>query len=126
MEELVGKSLSTSLKVELQHTAMYVGSGDLEVLATPIMIALMENCAMMLIAHTLKDDESSVGIKVSCNHKRATPAGKTITVTASITKVEGRAVDFIIEATDEKGVIGDAIHTRCIINKERFLEKLKD
>ncbi|MEG1634767.1 MAG: thioesterase family protein [Rikenellaceae bacterium] len=126
MDKLIATSHSISLKVEPQHTAMYVGSGDMDVLATPIMIALMENCAMMLLAPSLKDGESSVGTMINCNHNRATPQGKTITATATITKIDGRAVEFLIEATDDKGVIGNAVHTRFIVNKEKFLGKLKD
>lgn len=126
MEDLIGKSLNTSMKIELQHTAMYVGSGDLEVLATPIMIALMENCAMMLLAPSLKEEESSVGTMINCNHKRATPIGKTITATATITKINGREVEFMVETVDEKGVIGNATHTRFVIDKNKFLAKINN
>ncbi|MFI3321082.1 MAG: thioesterase family protein [Rikenellaceae bacterium] len=124
MENLVGKSHSISMKVEEQHTASYVGSGDMMVFATPIMIALMENAAMSLLSLALSIEDSSVGTAVDCKHTRATAVGAVVTATATVDKVDGRAVEFTIVATDEKGEIGTARHTRFVVNRERFLGKL--
>ena len=110
--------------VEEGHLAQNVGSGDLPVLATPVMIMLMENAAMLAVADEISDEESTVGAQISATHLRPTPLADTITATATLTAVEGRKLTFAVVAEDSKGVIGEGTHVRYIINRERFVSKI--
>ncbi len=103
--------------------ASSVGSGIADVYATPMMVALMENSAMNCLDEFLEDGESSVGIKISTTHVSATPVGMKVKAEAEIKAVDGRKVDFKIIAYDESGVIGEADHTRFVVNTKKFIEK---
>lgn len=120
----IGLSHTSTLKVEECHLAMNVGSGDLPVLGTPVMMSLMENAAMLAVAAELGEDESTVGSQIESSHLHPTAPGDTIEATATLKAVEGRKLTFHIEATDSKGKIGEGTHTRYIINKTKFLSKL--
>jgi predicted thioesterase len=113
------------MQVVAETTAEYIGSGDLAVLATPAMCALMENAAMMAVAPHLEAGQTTVGTALNIEHLRATPIGKTVTATAVLTEVDGRKLSFNIAARDEKGIIGEGTHTRFVVDRERFMEKLK-
>ena len=127
MENLTtGLSHSSQLTVTEQLTAQAMGSGDMPVLATPAMIALMENAAMTAVAPTLPDGDTTVGTMMDCTHDRASAIGTVITATATLTAVNGRALTFSVEAQDGAGnIIGKGTHTRFIVTRERFLAKLK-
>lgn len=118
--QATNKSETTVTK---QHLASYVGSGLADVYATPMMVALMENSAMKCLAQFLEEDETSVGTEISVSHISATPLGMKVYAISTITYVDGRKVDFEIEAFDECGKIGTAKHTRFIVNSEKFLQK---
>lgn len=120
----IGLSHTSSLVVEDRHLALSVGSGDLPVLGTPVMLSLMENAAMLAVSSELGEDESTVGSMISSSHVRPTAPGDTITATATLEAVEGRKLTFRVEAHDSKGVIGEGSHVRYIINKTKFLAKL--
>lgn len=120
----IGLSHTSSLVVEDRHLALNVGSGDLPVLGTPVMLTLMENAAMLAVSPELGDDESTVGSMITSSHVRPTAPGDTITATATLEAVEGRKLTFRVEAHDSKGVIGEGSHVRYIINKTKFLAKL--
>ena len=113
------------MQVVAETTAEYIGSGDLVVLATPAMCALMENAAMMAVAPHLEAGQTTVGTALNIEHLRATPIGKTVTATAVLTEVDGRKLSFNIAARDEKGIIGEGTHTRFVVDRERFMDKLK-
>ena len=104
-------------------TAKTVGSGTLDVLATPVMIAKMEEAAWKAVAEHLEEGSGSVGILMNAQHLSATPVGMTVTCKAELTAVEGRKLVYKVTAWDEKGPIGEGSHTRAIINNERFLAK---
>ncbi len=106
-------------------SAKSMGSGALEVLATPAMVALMENAAMNAIQAALPEGYGSVGTHININHTRATSIGNTIEATAEVTKINGREITFILTASDPYGDIGVGEHTRFVIENSRFLEKLK-
>ena len=127
MENLTtGLSHSSQFTVTEQLTAQAMGSGDMPVLATPAMIALMENAAMTAVAPTLPDGDTTVGTMMDCTHDRASAIGTVITATATLTAVNGRALTFSVEAQDDAGnIIGKGTHTRFIVTRERFLAKLK-
>ena len=120
-----GLTFTTTMQVVAETTAEYIGSGDLAVLATPAMCALMENAAMMAVAPHLEEGQTTVGTALNIEHLRATPIGKTVTATAVLTEVEGRKLSFNIAARDEKGIIGEGTHSRFVVDRERFMDKLK-
>lgn len=115
---------TSELKVEEKHLAMNVGSGDLPVLATPMMMALMENAAMLAVAPHLPEGSTTVGGHIESSHLRPTPLGGVVRATATQTKEEGRKLTFHIIAEDENGVVGEGEHLRFVVDKERFLAKL--
>ena len=112
--------------VTLEKTAKYVGSGGLEVYATPCMAALMEKAAYELLQRFLPDGSGSVGISLDLEHTSATPVGMNVRAEAEITAAEKRIVTFIIKAYDDKGEIGRALHKRCTVDNERFVTKAQD
>ena len=119
-----GLSYTATMRVLAEVTAEYIGSGDLAVLATPAMCALMENAAMMAVANHLEEGQTTVGTALNIEHSRATKVGKVVTATAVLTAVNGRELQFNIAARDEIGVIGEGTHTRFIVNREKFMAKL--
>ena len=123
MEPKIGTSHTVSMVVDAAHTARAVGSGAIDVYATPMMIALMEQAATECLAQFLPREQSSVGTRVEVSHDAATPVGMRVSATATITATDRRRVDFIVEASDAAGKIGSGIHSRVIIDKERFLQK---
>ena len=120
-----GLSFTSTMCVVAESTADYIGSGDLAVFATPAMCALMENAAMMAVVPHLEAGQTTVGTALNIEHLRATPIGKTVTATAVLTEVDGRKLSFNIAARDEKGIIGEGTHTRFVVDRERFMDKLK-
>ena len=120
-----GLSFTSTMRVMPEVTAEYIGSGDLAVLATPAMCALMENAAMMAVTTHLEEGQTTVGTALNIEHSRATKVGEVITATAVLTEINGRELQFNIAARDEVGVIGEGTHTRFIVNREKFMSKLK-
>lgn len=118
-----GLTYTVEITVEDRDTAKALGSGELDVLATPRMVALMEEASSKCIKAELSEDESSVGTLLEIKHVSATPVGMRAKATAEVTEVDGRRVLFDVRAEDEKGLIGEGKHERFIINKEKFVEK---
>ena len=114
-----------SVKVDDGNTAEALGSGTLAVFATPAMIALIEATASESVAPYLDEGSSTVGTHLDITHEAPTPIGMTVTVEAEIRDVSenGKMVVFNVRAWDEKGPISSGIHTRAIINNEKFLSK---
>lgn len=119
-----GLKYSVAVEVAPQNSALAMGSGDMEVFATPAMVALMENAAMNAVAEFLPDGSATVGTKIDVSHVKASPMGAKITAEAELVAVDGRRLEFKVVAYDEKGVIGEGNHTRFVVDKERFLAKL--
>lgn len=115
---------TSQLIVEGKHLALSVGSGDLPVLATPMMMALMENAAMLAVASQLPEGCTTVGGHISSSHLHPTPLGATVTATATLVKEEGRKLTFHIVAEDKDGIIGEGEHLRFIVDKEKFMSKI--
>lgn len=119
--------ISHTLEITLTdaHSAINVGSGDVNVFGTPAMIALMENASINLMHEYFDEGETSVGIQLEVFHTRATPIGEEVRITAKLTNVEeGRKLSFELLAEDAKGAIGHGTLQRAVINKERFMAKL--
>lgn len=119
-----GLKHTSTLTVSEKHLAANVGSGDLPVLATPAMMALMENAAMLAVCGALDEGQTTVGGQISSSHLRPTPLGATVTATAELTAVEGRKLTFRVTASDAHGVIGEGSHLRFIVDAERFMSKV--
>ncbi len=120
---IIGSEFVCNNIVTSSNTALSVGSGEAEVFATPMMIALMENAAYLCLKPFLSDDESSVGILMNTTHESATPIGVAVSATAKITAVDGKIVTFEITASDAFGIIGRGEHKRAVINSQRFIDK---
>lgn len=109
--------------VTKQNTAAGIGSGSLEVFSTPIMILLMEESCFMSVSDKLDEGFTTVGISVDVRHLSATPLGMKVEIKSELIKIDGRALTFKVEACDEKGLIGEGIHERFIVNNEKFQAK---
>ncbi|MGC7872423.1 thioesterase family protein [Desulfosporosinus sp. SYSU MS00001] len=107
--------------VTLANTAKTMGSGGLEVFATPAMVALMEQAAVNALE--LPEGQSSVGTSLIITHSAATPIGGRITATAELIEIDRRRLVFTVEASDEAGQIGSGKHERFVIEAESFLSK---
>lgn len=112
--------------VEEKDTAVAMGSGDLSVLATPAMVALMENAAMREAAKCCQDGQTTVGTKVAIQHTRATPLGAEVNAFARMTEQDGRRLVFEVWAEDAKGEIGRGEHERFMVESEKFMSKLQN
>ena len=115
-----GLTGSAKITVGEEHTAPRVGSGLVHVLATPVMINLMEAAALQAIEALLPSGHQSLGTHLDVGHYAATPVGMNLRATAVVTRVEGRTVEFRVEAFDDKERVGDGRHTRVVVNVERF------
>jgi len=109
--------------VTQENTAKAMGSGELDVYATPAMIALMEETAYKSVASELEEGSGSVGTLMNVKHVAASPVGMKITSRSELESVEGRKLTFKVEAYDEAGLIGEGIHERFIIVNNKFQEK---
>lgn len=109
--------------VTKENTAAGIGSGSLEVFSTPMMILLMEESCFMSVNDILEEGFTTVGTCVNVKHLSATPLGMKVVIKSELIKVDGRALTFRVEAYDEKGLIGEGIHERFIVNNEKFQAK---
>jgi len=114
-----------TLVVEEPHTAAHLGHGGLKVLATPVMVALMEAAARSVVDPNLEPGYLSVGTGLNIKHLAATPQGMRVRVRAELLSVSGRRLNFKVEAFDEKEKVGEGTHTRAIVNLKRFWDKLE-
>ena len=108
-----------------EHTAPRVGSGRIAVLATPVMINVIEAAALAAVEQLLPAGHQSLGIHLDVRHFAATPVGLRVTATAEVTAVEGRTISFRVEARDERETIGDGTHQRVVVNVARFDERVQ-
>ena len=109
--------------VTKENTAAGIGSGSLEVFSTPMMILLMEESCFMSVNDILEEVFTTVGTCVNVKHLSATPLGMKVVIKSELINVDGRALTFKVEAYDEKGLIGEGIHERFIVNNEKFQAK---
>ena len=106
-------------------TAPFVGSGRIAVLATPVMINVIEAAALAAVEHLLPAGHQSLGIHLDVSHTAATPVGLRVTATAEVTRVEGRTIHFSVDARDERERIGGGTHARVAVSVERFDERVQ-
>ena len=118
-----GIKASAELTVSDAELAVNVGSGSLEVFATPIMTMLMEKAACSCIQQYLEGDETTVGTELNIRHTSATPKGMKVSAEAELTEVNGRELVFKVSASDEAGSIGEGVHKRFLVYGEKFTAK---
>jgi len=121
----VGLSGTAELVVGPEHTAPFVGSGRIAVLATPVMINLIESAALSAVEHLLPGGHQSLGIKLDVSHVAATPVGLRVIATAEVIRLEGRTITFRVDARDEIEPIGGGTHERVVVSVARFDERVQ-
>jgi fluoroacetyl-CoA thioesterase len=120
-----GLTGTATITVGEEHTAPRVGSGKVRVLATPVMINMMEAAALDAIEGLLPPGHQSLGTHLNVGHYAATPVGMGLRASAVVTKIDGRTVDFRVEAFDDKERVGDGTHTRVVVNVARFDQRVQ-
>ena len=120
MAALAGKAAHVKTIVNDGNTAKAVGSGDLDVFATPMMIALMERAACVCLSDCMEKGQTSVGTHIEVSHTAASPLGAEITATATIQSVIGGRIEFMVTASDAAGEIGRGKHARVVVDEQRF------
>ncbi|MDO4161368.1 MAG: thioesterase family protein [Prevotellaceae bacterium] len=119
----IGIKNTLTVDVIDSNTALAMGSGTLKVFATPAMIALIEETAWKSVADSLEEGMATVGISLNVNHLAPTPLGMNVRCETELVEIDGRKLKFKAEVYDEKGLIGNGIHERFIINSEKFQQK---
>lgn len=120
----IGIKYTSELIVTERETAISIGSGNMPILATPAMMALMENAAMLAVAPHLPNGSTTVGGHIASSHLRPSKLGDNISATAVITKVEGSKIEFHVEAHCGDTLLGEGTHLRFIVNRSKFMERI--
>ena len=121
-----GLTGTAEMVVGEHHTAPRVGSGRIRVLATPVMINLIEAAALAAIESSLPEEHQSLGTHLDVTHVAATPVGMRVRATAELVRVEGRTVYLKVRAEDERELIGEGTHERVVVNVARFDKRVQD
>ena len=121
----VGLTGVAEMVVGEQHTAPRIGSGRIRVLATPVMIQLIESAALAAVEQSLPEEHQSLGTRLDITHIAATPVGMRVRATAEVTRVEGRTIYLRVRAEDERELIGEGTHERVVVNLERFDKRIQ-
>ncbi len=124
MDIKLGIKKKQDLIVTDDVTASSYGSGLVDVFATPAMIALMERTCQLSVQEFLDEGDMTVGTLVNVKHLKATPVGMRVECESELTLQDGRRLVFKVSASDERGQIGEGIHERFIVNREKFMHKL--
>ena len=111
---------TTEIMVGTRDTAPHVGSGKIKVLATPVLVMLLEEAALNAVEGLLPPGYQTVGTRLDVSHTAATPVGMRVVAYAEVSKVEGRKLTFRVWAEDAVERIGEGTHERIIVNVERF------
>ncbi|NLE77140.1 MAG: thioesterase family protein [Chloroflexi bacterium] len=113
------------LRVEAIHSARHLGSGNVEVFATPELVRLMEQASVAAVDHLLPEGHRTVGTSVEIRHLAATPVGMNVVARSEVLAVDGRRITFRVEAYDERELIGEGTHERFVIDLARFGARVK-
>ena len=119
-----GLTHTSELTVNDAVTAVAMGSGDMPVLATPAMMALMENAAMLAVADHLPEGCTTVGGHITSSHLKPSKLGDTIKATATVTRIDGKKIEFRVEAHCGDTLLGEGTHLRFIVDREKFMSRL--
>ena len=120
-----GTRFELSFPVTPEVTALRIGSGTLEVLATPVLAAKLEECAWRAAEPFLPDGSSTVGTHLDLKHLSPTPVGMTVTCAAEVISAEGRVLTFSLRAWDGAGPVAEGSHARVEVQNARFLDKAR-
>jgi predicted thioesterase len=121
----VGLTGVAEMVVGEQHTAPRIGSGRIRVLATPVMIQLIESAALAAVEQSLPEEHQSLGTHLDITHIAATPVGMRVRATAEVIRVDGRTIYLKVRAEDERELIGEGTHERVVVNLERFDKRIQ-
>ena len=114
----IGLKHTSELVVTEGVTAAVVGSGDMPVLATPMMMALMENAAMLAVKDELPEGSTTVGGHIESSHLKPSKIGDKVSATAEVTKVDGRKIEFKVSAYSGDTLLGEGTHLRFVVDRE--------
>lgn len=120
----IGLKHTSELVVTDEVTAIAVGSGNMPVLATPMMMALMENAAMLAVEEELPEGCTTVGGYIESSHLKPSKIGDIVKAIAEVTKVDGTKIEFKVAAYSGDTLLGEGTHLRFVVNRERFMSKL--
>ena len=121
----IGLKHTSELQVTDSVTAVVVGSGDMPVLATPMMMALMENAAMLAVKDELPEGCTTVGGHIESSHLRPSKVGDVVRAVAEVTKVEGKKIMFKVSAFSGDILLGEGTHLRFIVERDKFMSRLR-
>ena len=119
-----GLTHTSQLTVTPAVTAIEMGSGDMPVLATPALMALMENAAMLAVADHLPEGCTTVGGHIASSHLKPSKPGDSVTATATVTRVDGKKIEFNVEARCGDTLLGEGTHLRFIVDRNKFMSRL--
>ena len=120
----IGLKHTSELTVTDTVTAIKMGSGDMPVLATPAMMALMENAAMLAVDDELPEGCTTVGGHIQSSHLKPSKIGDNVSATAEVTKVDGKKIEFKVAAYSDNTLLGEGTHLRFIVDREKFMSRL--
>ena len=120
---LVGQA---EMVVGTRDTAPRVGSGHIAVLATPVMISLMEEAALAAVEHLLPERKKSLGTHLDVSHVAATPIGMKVVATAELIEADGRNLRFAVRAHDARDLIGEGFHSRVVVTASSFEQRIRE
>ncbi len=120
-----GLTATVEIVVGTRDTAAHVGSGKIGVLATPILVTLLESAALQAVERFMPPGQQTVGTRLDISHTAATPVGMRVSAHAELIRVEGRKLTFRLHAEDEGEPIADGTHERLIISVERFDQRMQ-
>ena len=127
MDKIVpGLQGTAEMVVGTNDTAPRVGSGRIAVMATPVMVSLMEEAALAAVEAHLPEGMQSLGTRLDISHIAATPIGMTVTATAELVEVEKRRLVFRVRAEDEEDLIGEGTHERVVVTASAFVERIAE
>ena len=122
---VIGLKHTSELMVTDAVTAIAVGSGDMPVLGTPMMMALMENAAMLAVKDALPEGCTTVGGHIESSHLKPSKIGDVVRADAEVTKVDGKKIEFKITAYSGDTLLGEGTHLRFIVDRDKFLKKIE-
>ena len=120
----IGLTHTSQLTVTHDVTAIAMGSGDMPVLATPAMMALMENAAMLAVADHLPEGSTTVGGHIASSHLKPSKLGDIVTATATVIRIDGKKIEFKVEARCGDTLLGEGTHLRFIVERNKFMSRL--
>ena len=121
----VGQTASLELEVTENDTALALRSGSVPVLATPRVVALVEEVSVAAVGDALEEGTTTVGMKVQLDHLAPTALGRTVVAESTVAEIKGRRISFQVSVTDDRGLVAVGRVTRVVVDVDRFLDKAR-